>query len=305
MKRIIFAAAMAVAITAAAGAQVSGDGAVVATVNGEKITRAEFDTAWDALTPEMQKNYERSGGKITYLETYIGRKLIVQEAVKNNLSEAPDVVAELRRMRDAVLFDAYISKVIAPRIATDADVAEYYEKNKGAFVQPERIKARHIIVTPSDQQVVNSTGDNAVGEQQALEKIQAIAQQFRIAGAGDQTMSSTQFAEYALRFSEDGSATVGGDLGWFERGRMVPEFEEAAFRLAVGETSGVVQTQFGYHVIFVEARTEAGPQPLGQVRESIREKLVRERTHEVMAAMNQLASDLRRESSVTIQRANF
>lgn len=305
MKRIIVAALTIAVAAGAAGAQTVSEPKVVAAVNGEKITLEEFDKAWNALPADMRSNYERSGGKITYLETYIGRKLIVQEAVKNNLAEAPDVMAELRRARDEVLFDAYIRKMITPKIAPDGDVAAYYEKNKREFEQPERIKARHIIATANDQQVVNTTGDNAVSDEQALEKIQAVAQQLRIAGAGDRKVSSTQFADLALRFSEDGSATVGGDLGWFERGRMVPEFEEAAFQLAAGETSGVVKTQFGYHVIYVEAHAEAGPQPLEQVREAIREKLVRERAHQVMAAMNQLASDLRRESAVTIQRANF
>ncbi len=83
---------------------------VVAAVNGEKITLEEFDAAWNALPPDMRSNYERSGGRITYLETYIGRKLIVQEAIKNNLAGAPGRDGQLRRAREEVLFDSYIRK---------------------------------------------------------------------------------------------------------------------------------------------------------------------------------------------------
>ncbi len=306
MKRFIFAAAAAVAISVAAGAQsVPKPATIVATVNGEKITLADLDAAWNALSPEVKANYERSGGRITYLETYIKRKLVVQEAIKNNLADQPDVAAQLRRAREEVLFDAYVKKQVTPRIVTDAEVRDYWEKNQAEFMRPERLKARHIIATPSNQQVVNTSGDNAVTDEQALEKIKALAQQFQIAGAGNQTVTPQQFADLAVKFSEDGSATTGGDLGWFERGKMVPEFEEAAFGLAVGETSGVVKTQFGYHVIYLEKRTPAGVTPLEEVADSIRQKLLRTRADQVMAALNQLSSDLRRESAVSINRENF
>ncbi|HEU5162588.1 MAG TPA: peptidylprolyl isomerase [Thermoanaerobaculia bacterium] len=305
MKRFIVAAVAAVALAAAAGAQTAPDANVVATVNGEKITRAEFDAAWNALSPDVQANYERSGGRITYLETYIRRKLIVQEAIKNNLTDQADVAAQLRRAREEVLFDAYVRKQITTKIVTDAEVQAYYEKNKKEFEKPERVKARHIIATPSEQQVVNTSGDNAIGDEHALEKIKALAQQLRIAGVGDQVVTPQQFADLAVKFSEDGSAPTGGDLGWFERGRMVPEFEQAAFELAPGETSGVVKTQFGYHVIFVEARKPAGAEPFADVAEKIRQKLLTDRADQVMSAMNQLSSDLRRDSAVTISRENF
>lgn len=305
MKRFIFAAAVALGLALGATAQTSDATVVVATVNGEKITRAEFDAAWNALSPEVQANYERSGGPITFLETYIKRKLIVQEALKNNLPDRPDVAAHLKRAREEVLFDEYVRTQITPKIVTDAEVKAYWEKNQKEYERPERVKARHIIATPSDQAVVNTSGDNAVTDEQALEKIKALAMQFQIAGAGDQKVAPQHFADLAVKFSEDGSAPTGGDLGWFERGRMVPEFEDAAFALRPGETSGVVKTKFGYHVIYLEARKPAGVAPLDEVAGEIRQKLLRTRADQVMAAMNQLSSDLRRESAVTINRENF
>jgi peptidyl-prolyl cis-trans isomerase D len=86
------------------------------------------------------------------------------------------------------------------------------------------------------------------------------------------------FAELARRFSQEpGAPTSGGDLGWFGRGRMVKEFETAAFALKPGETSPVVRTQFGYHIIRVEDRKESGLRPYGEVRGEIRTQMAQSR----------------------------
>lgn len=304
MKRFILATAL-LAMAGAAMAQSAPSEKIVATVNGERITLAEFDAAWSALTPEVQATYERSGGRITYLESYIRRKLVVQEAIKNNLAEQPDVIAALQRARADVLFDAYIGRTIAPTIVTDAEVKEYWETHQQEFQRPERVKGRHILATPADQQVVNTSGDNAVGDEQAAAKMKSIAQQLKVMGGVGQKLTPQQFADLAVRYSEDGSATTGGDLGWFPRGQMAAEFEQAAFNLQPGQTSPVVKTRFGYHVIYVEDRIPAGVAPLDEVDGQIRQKIMVTRAGDLMAAMNKLSSELRRASTVTINRENF
>src|SRR5262249_11303920 len=86
------------------------------------------------------------------------------------------------------------------------------------------------------------------------------------------------FAELAKKFSQEpGASSSGGDLGWFGRGRMVPEFEKAAFSLPPGGISPVVKTQFGYHIIKVEDRRAAGMRPFGEVRIAIRTQLAQAR----------------------------
>jgi parvulin-like peptidyl-prolyl isomerase len=306
MKRFIGAAGVALTLAFAVGAEAQStpETTVVATVNGERITLAEFDAAWSALGPEVQATYERSGGRITYLEAYIRRKLVVQEAIKNNLTDDPGVIAALQRARADVLFDAYVGQKIAPKIVTDAEVAQYWETHQQEFERPERIKARHILATPSSQQVVNTAGDNATGDEQARVKIEKLAKQLEGMTAGGK-LTSSQFADLAIKFSEDGSATTGGDLGWFPRGQMVAEFEQAAFALAPGQMSAVVKSKFGYHVIYVDDRMPGGVAPLAQVAEQIRQKLLVSRASELMGAMNKLSSDLRREGKVTINRENF
>lgn len=302
MKKILLAAASSLFALAA---MAQSEAPLAAILNGEKITVAELEAAWDALPSELRESYDRSGGKLGYLETYLRRKLIVQEAIKNNLQNEPSVAAELRRMRDEVLFDRYVRDVLAESVVSESEMRAYYEQHPREFTREEKIKARHIIATPSDQQVVNTSGDNAVDDEQALEKIKMLAQQLRMSGVGDQKVNPQQFAELAATFSEDASANVGGDLGWFGRGRMVPEFEDSAFALEPGETSSVVKTQFGYHVIFVEDKQEAGLAPYEQVRDEVREKILAEKSGQIMAAINQLSGELRRASQITIYRENL
>ncbi|MFN2239345.1 MAG: peptidylprolyl isomerase, partial [Thermoanaerobaculia bacterium] len=107
------------------------------------------------------------------------------------------------------------------------------------------------------------------------------------------------------KFSEDGAASTGGDLGYFSPGTMAPDFEKVAFALKPGEASGVVKTQFGYHIVFVEERREGGPRPFGSVRDEIRRSMMRSRGTVIMPLLNQLGTELRQNSSVTVHTQNF
>ncbi|HVR44856.1 MAG TPA: peptidylprolyl isomerase [Thermoanaerobaculia bacterium] len=304
MKRVLNVLLLSLALTISAIAQ-SAEEKVVAQVNGEKITLTELDAMYGSLPENVKENYERSGGKAAYLETMIRKKLVVQEALKARLQSDPHVQAELRASRENILFDAYIGLVLSKGIVADAEVRRYYDENQQEFFRPERIKARHILATPAPTPVDNAASSNAASDEEALEKMKGIAQQLRMATLGDRKFSAEQFSELARQYSEDGSANLGGDLGWFARGRMVPEFEEAAFALEPGQTSPVVRSQFGYHVIYLEARQDEGIAPFVEVERDIRRRLVSQRQGEVMAAVNQLANDLRQISEITIYPEHF
>jgi peptidyl-prolyl cis-trans isomerase D len=127
--------------------------------------------------------------------------------------------------------------------ANQATLENAYTENLTKYKQPEEVRARHILVQ----------GDDA----KALEKIKAI-----------QTKTNTRnFSEIANRETEDPSGkNKGGDLGWFSRGRMVPEFEEVAFNMKPGQISDPVKTQFGYHLILVEDRKAAQSKTLEEVK---------------------------------------
>ncbi|MEJ2190575.1 MAG: peptidyl-prolyl cis-trans isomerase, partial [Acidobacteriota bacterium] len=138
------------------------------------------------------------------------------------------------------------------------DLKAYYEEHKDEFVEGEQAHARHILFrVPPD----------ATPEQDADAKLRAEAVA-RMAAEG------ADFAELAAKHSEDpGSKDNGGDLGWFGRGRMVPEFEEAVFGAKPGDIVGPVKSQFGYHVIRVEGFRPEHQRPFDEVEEQVRFKV--------------------------------
>jgi peptidyl-prolyl cis-trans isomerase C len=265
---------------------------VVAMVNGEPITRQRLDQLYEGLSPQMKENYERAGGKRAYLNNYVERRLVVQEAKKNNLHKNAEVLADVEAATESILFDRYVRDMVAPTVVPEGDLRAFYEAHKEEFRKPERMHARHIIVTPQAGQVFNETGSDANTEDAALAKITRIETQIK---RGDMT-----FVEAARAYSEDISAPDGGDLGWFPVGTMVPEFEQAAAKLAKGQMSGIVRTQFGYHLIEMIDRQPSELASYNEVRRDIREMIYAEKGAEIMAAVNRVTLELRRDSKVTI-----
>jgi peptidyl-prolyl cis-trans isomerase D len=140
---------------------------------------------------------------------------------------------------------------------TDRDIEVYYQDRREEFRQEEEACASHILVK------VKATD---TGEGHPDEEARRIAQ-----GLLDEARSGADFAALARKASEDqGSAGNGGDLGCFAPGRMVPEFDDAAFALDPGQVSDLVKTSFGYHVIRLASRRESTVSPLAQVKERIR-----------------------------------
>ncbi len=156
----------------------------------------------------------------------------------------------------------------------DEEIQEYYDTNKETlYTNPEQWRASHILfktlpeMTPSELEATRARAD-------------AILARAR---------SGEDFAELARQHSEDSSAASGGDLGWFGRGRMVPEFEAAATALSIGEVSNPVQTQFGFHIIRLDGSRPSGVRPLDEVRPQITEAL---RSRKAQDLLQQKADEL-------------
>jgi peptidyl-prolyl cis-trans isomerase D len=149
---------------------------------------------------------------------------------------------------------------------TAEEIAANYEQNKESrYLQEEEVHARHILFR---------LGGGASEEE-------AMAVQARAQKAYEEIAGGRDFIEAANELTEDPSGKgTGGDLGWFGRGRMVPEFESQAFSLQPNEVSKPVKSAFGWHIIRLEARREAGYQPLAEVESQIRTQLQRERAGE-------------------------
>lgn len=147
------------------------------------------------------------------------------------------------------------------------EISEYYEKNPVQFERPAEARASHILIRPDPDAV-----DMEEAGQRAMSMAEDVLKRVR---------QGESFKQLALKFSQDpGSAAKGGDLGWFPRGVMLKPFEDAAFSLAVGEVSKVVKTGFGYHIIKLEERREAGFVALDEVAASIKARLKGEKGRE-------------------------
>lgn len=165
---------------------------------------------------------------------------------------------EIPEKRQAAYLKISSSDYINQVTVTQEEIETYYEENKANYVEPEQVKARHILI---------KTEKNAPSEkiEEARKKAELILEDLK------------KGADFEIRAKADSDDTAtkekGGDLGYFSRGKMVPEFEEAAFGLGVGELSDIVKTTYGFHIIKVEDKKEAYTKSLEEVSSSIEEEL--------------------------------
>ncbi|QAA77060.1 MAG: hypothetical protein BIP78_1294 [Candidatus Bipolaricaulis sibiricus] len=284
------------------------DGAFV-TVNDHPISRAAFDDIRQSILSYYARLYAQFGidirvflvgarGRMFELELELSaltglvtRGIVEGEAAKRGIAISPDEIdAEFERQYQAMLetygiteeylieyfaaqggtldefkeegrasiteqllYDAVQKAVVGPIEITDDELREYFEAHKADYATAEQVEASHILVATE-------------------EEAQAIL---------DELAAGADFAELArTRSTDPGSGARGGQLGWFGRGVMVPEFEEAAFALEVGETSGIVQSQFGFHIIRVTDRRAATEPEFADIADRVRRDLESERTTE-------------------------
>lgn len=198
---------------------------------------------------------------------------VSDEEAKKHYEENAESFREDDKVRVSYL--AFAPARFADKVAiTDEEAQKYYDENTAEFAEPESVRARHILFRVSSA----ATDD----EKKAI-RARAEAALARINGGED-------FAAVATELSEDQSnAPQGGDLGFFPRGRMVPEFEEAAFALDAGKVSGIVETDFGLHLIKVEEKRAAGTRPFADARAAIVAQLAEPKADELAKAAAEAA----------------
>ena len=176
----------------------------------------------------------------------------LQTFFKQNAKRYAAAIPETRKIQYAA-FDASSLPGGKPQV-TDADVQTYYNQHQAQFQVKEQVKVRHILIA------VPSGSD---GKTDAAAKAKAEDLLKQIKGGGN-------FAELASKNSDDpGSKVQGGELNWLDRGKTVPEFDKAAFSLAPGQTSDVIKTQFGYHILQVEDKKTAHLRSIAEVKPEI------------------------------------
>jgi len=301
-------------------AQTWKDGDVAVKVNGKPITAQQVAQEEARLTQQFLGNVSpeqieamRSGIRKQAVLNLVNRALLEEEVVREKIKIPKDEVEgridEVRKslgseealaarlhgigmtmeefrekaesgLKIEALLEKKSSSVEPP---TEEEIKAFYESDKQRFESPERVRASHILIAFTE---ADTEADRAEKKRRALELLE------RIKGGAD-------FAEIASQYSDGPSKSRGGDLGFFERGRMVKPFEDAAFALRVGEVSDVVETRFGYHIVKVTDREKARTIPFEEAKEDIARYLAGEKKIKVM---DDYAAQLR--SAATIEYAD-
>ncbi len=237
---------------------------ILAQVGKYKLTLKQFNNQIRSLPPQLQMALQRNPQlKKQLLDRWVQLTLMALEARKENFQDKPEVKKRIEDMTNALLAQHYMMENISNKAqVTDKEVRDYYNKHKSEFMQPEQVRARHILIK------VPANADKKQWEKAKKKAIEVRAK----------LIKGESFSKLAQKYSDDpGSKARGGDLGFFSKGQMVPEFEKAAFSLKKGEISQPVKTTFGYHIIKVEAKKPARQRSFEEVQQEIRQKLLREK----------------------------
>lgn len=257
-------------------AAVSGcgsDGKVAAVVNGGVITVKEVNDRLAGMNPSAQSLFVDRKGRL--LDQMITEEVLLQEAGRRNLARDVEVRRLVKEAEKQILVGKLLDNLRRERqpSISESQTAQFYEAHPEDFKQPESWRVSHILVTEE------------TAAKKALERIK-----------GGET-----FAQVAGELSIDPSKSRGGDIGFFSKGQVIPEFEEAVLKLKTGEMSGVVKTSLGWHVIQLTEHKGAHQRPLEEVRDQIRQVLQNQQGQQTVQAAIQ---DLRSKARIKI-RENF
>jgi peptidyl-prolyl cis-trans isomerase C len=245
LARAFALALVAALLIAAPPARAQADDPVVATVNGTPIKQSDLAMAEEDLgsnipqmTPEAKKDY---------LITFVGDMVLVSKAAEaKKLGDGDDFKRKLAYARTKLLMETLLASE-AKAAVNEAAMKKVYDEAIGQMKKEPEVRARHILV---------ETEDEAKAVIADLKK-------------------GADFAELAKTKSKDPGSADGGDLGYFTKDQMVPEFSEVAFKLDKGQLSDPVKSQFGWHVIKVEDKREREPPEFDKVKDQLESYLVR------------------------------
>jgi peptidyl-prolyl cis-trans isomerase C len=247
------AAAVLVALVPIGG-PLAASPVVVTTPGGISVTADEVQAeAAQRLPADVRGQAMADPRNVVTLANDIAiRRVLAAQAVEAGLDKDPEVALRLQMAREKALSEARLAQLDGQkpdRAALEKVALAEYRANAEKFVTPEQVRVRHILIDARSCE--------------AEKQIAQLLEQARAPGA--------DFVALAQQHSQDpGSARRGGDLGFFERGKMAPEFDKAAFSLTrPGEVSDVVRTQFGYHIIRLEERRPAAREPFEKVRDPL------------------------------------
>ena len=237
-------------------------------INDAVFTVNEFQEMTRLLPPILRATLDTEEGRRKALDWIIDWELMLAEARQSGVDREPDVQAAIAAARERIIVSEYFNRLVKQKmVVSDAEVEAYYAKNREEFKSSEAIRVSHILV-------------------RSHEEAQDILQGLK---------HGADFSRLAQEKSVDASRRNGGQMGWLERKIMDPDFANAAFALAKSETSGIVHTSLGYHIIRVDDTRPPEYAEYAAVKQRIAAKLSQQRVQELT---QQLAKDLRGKARV-------
>jgi peptidyl-prolyl cis-trans isomerase C len=220
--------------------------AQVAKVDGHVITEDDVRIALEELSPGLPQQMDAAQRRTYAIDYLIDLRIVAVQAAKEKLDETAEFKKRMGQTRDRLLMETILTRE-GDKGATEEAMRKFYDETVKGLKTEQEVKARHILVEREEE----------------------------AKAALDRVKKGEDFAKVAAELSKDpGSGKEGGDLGWFEKGRMVPEFGEAAFKLDKGGVSDIVKTQFGFHIIKVEDKRDKKPPEFDAVKEQLKRYMV-------------------------------
>ena len=265
---IIASIILAVSFSSSGCGIFKGKDPVLVSIGKTKITLGDFQERIDNLPKRYQLIIKKRSNQ--YLQELINDTLLYNEALKKNLDEDKDAVKVIEEAKKKILIARLLKDEVDDSIEiTDEDISVYYEDNTLKYMSPEIMRVSHILVPKKEE------------AEAILERLD----------------KGENFDDLARARSMDPTAQNAGDIGYFPKGQLIPEFEYACSQLEIGQISGIVRTKLGYHIIMLTDRKLPQQKPLEEVEEKVKAEI---RAVKRQQLFNSLLSRLRGENKIKI-----
>lgn len=245
------------------------DEEILVRLGKDAITIDDYKEEFAMLPANYRNNVNFQKGQ--FLESLINKRLLLQEAERQNLANSENVKKLFKKVKEEIIIQELIDRKISGKAGvSDSEIENYYREKQNNYVEPAKIRACHILV------------DSDLVAKKVLEDLK----------------SGRDFVELAKEYSLDiPTKDKGGDLGYFSKGTLLPEFELVCDKLNIGEISEVVKTELGYHIIKVLDKKEAEPKKLEEIRGDIKNELLLDKE---ISLYDNLLQELRKNQNILI-----
>ena len=281
----------------------SDDDKLVARVNGKEFTNRDLTAQWKRVPAKVQEQYLASGGKRAFLDNYISKYLLVQEAVRSGFAAKAGAPAELDPVAESALFDRYVREVVAAPMITEESLRDAYTQHRDQFRVPEQAQLRII-------RAVKGDNPEAAREKVSKAMIEIFSARAEIAKSvpADRALAAlgAKFSEVATRVSDhEESAPKGGDMGWVALHTLDPKLAQAARTMKPGTISGILESVDAYQLLLVDDYRGADVETFETAKDALREFVMARNARHVMDAVMKKSAELRASGKIELWPENI